>query len=675
MQRLFSCGLAMLILAGSAAAALAQERFALLIGNSRYEVATPLRNPENDIEMMAAALEKSGFSTRKAANLDHAATLAAVDGFIKDVEAAENPVVMVYFAGHGVQLDGENYLLPVDVKIGSEDEIRAYSLALGQLSARLDALDSRLQIIVLDSCRDNPFEGQTRGLRRGLAETPEKLGKLVAFSTSPGNVASDGDTGASPYAAALAESVTIPGLALEEVFKRVRATVKERTGGKQEPWENSAVYGDFHFMEKKQDTNQGDEVAFFEFAALADSQEAYQKYLSRFPDGMFASLARQKIEFMDKDFSFRRQNETFRMFQLGNPVSKPCGDAILKNAAKADDRILQDKEIILFDAYFEYPDTQCPGDFSYFDTTTDNESGEYALNRVSLNYFGRFFREAGNVALDKEHMRSAFEGYEKSVFGYRGYNGGDRNAEFVLKVLTPPVNALSYVTVDACEGTCFYVRALAQVHATHAEETVYYDLNVVSAAELGLSWKYQNTLTRAEELRKEEVANLYKEFPVEVAAAGEGGKAAEAYRTSRMVSGWDVAAVFSDTNSFRNCRAFRPHRGNMLSFFRKYPDGRLSVGHFDPAFNMGDDLALTAPFSIDGALRNVVPGKAYSKQEIAYDLGNAPEISAAVKAGRELLLGDERITLSGSKAMLAELETCVSAFAAESGQAEQLVQE
>lgn len=669
MQRMVFCAFAVLaFLVAPVLEARAEARFALLIGNSRYEVAAPLRNPENDIEMMAAALEKSGFATSKAANASQADTLAAVEGFIRDVEAAENPVVMVYFAGHGVQLDGENYLLPVDVKVGSKEEIKAHSLALGQLTARLDALESRLQIIVLDSCRDNPFEDQTRGLQRGLAQAPEKLGKLVAFSTSPGNVASDGDTGASPYAAALAESVTIPGLALEDVFKRVRATVKERTGGKQEPWENSAVYGDFRFIEKQADATQEDEVAFFEFAALADSQEAYQKYLSRFPGGMFASLAKQKIEFMDKDFSFRRQNETFRIFTLGNPVSNPCGDAVLQNAADASDGNLNDKEIILLDIYFEYSDTQCPGDFSYFDTVTGYESGDHTINRVSVNYFGRFFRESAHVPLDEERLRSVFPEYEKRVFGYRGYNDGNRNAEFVLQVQTPAAGARPYITTDACEGTCFYLRTLAQVHRLPAEETIYYDLSVASAADLGLTWKYQNTLAKAEEIRKQAVAKLYEEFPV----GAPNGDTVQAYRTSRIVAGWDVVAVLSDTGTFQNCRAFRQHRGQMLSFFRKYSDGRLSAGHFDPAFNLQDDLTAPAALSIDGALQQSAMGRAYSKQEIAYDLGSSPEIAAALKSGQELAIGDERISLSGSKAMLSELEKCVAAFAPRSLEAEEV---
>ncbi|WP_457578792.1 caspase family protein [Ensifer adhaerens] len=138
----------------------------------------------------SSALEKSGFAVTKVANAKASDTLAAIEAFVKRLAVAENPVVMVYFAGHGVQLAGENYLLPVDAKLGSEEELRSVALSLGDLTSRLDALKSSLQIVVLDSCRNNPFE-QTRGLQRGLASSPERLGRIVAYSTSPGNVATD----------------------------------------------------------------------------------------------------------------------------------------------------------------------------------------------------------------------------------------------------------------------------------------------------------------------------------------------------------------------------------------------------------------------------------------------------------------------------------------------------
>jgi uncharacterized caspase-like protein len=665
MQRLISCAFAMLILAGSAGLAAAADRFALLIGNSRYEVAAPLRNPENDIEMMAAALEKSGFSTRKAANVNHAATLVAVDGFVKDVEAADNPIVLVYFAGHGVQLDGENYLLPVDVKVGSKEEIKAHSLALGQLSARLDALDSRLQIIVLDSCRDNPFEDQTRGLQRGLAEAPEKLGKLVAFSTSPGKVASDGDTGASPYASALAESVTIPGLTLEDVFKRVRATVKERTGGKQEPWENSAVYGDFQFVAKPADGTQDGEIAIFEFAALADSQEAYQKYLSRFPDGMFASLAKQKIAFMDKDFSFRRQNETFQYVTFENDYEDRCG-AFRFN--KSDERLhnaIADGELALMKFLSWMPSSGCAMT-SYFRHVT--QAGQRADRPESANLANSdvFARSASDLTLEQaQRVYSYFDGglgRDMSAFMFR-VDHRENNDYMGISLIEPSTAARENIVEIGCEDDCVYFQALVRFKNRSIEEGQEYEFEFVSAAELGLTWKYQNTLRKVAEIEAEEKKKQMEAFN----AAGDAAPlydpaATTPYRKTRIVSGWDVVAII-ENNVFKNCRAFRPHRGQVMAFFRRYPAGDTSFGFFDPAMKLPYAYERLGEVRIDDKYTLSLRGRAYTAQEIAYGLGTRTDLIEALKAGSAIIVDGESADLSGSKAMLAELENCVAAFA------------
>lgn len=668
MQRLISCAFAIIILAGSAGLAMAEERFALLIGNSRYEVAAPLRNPENDIELMAAALERSGFSTRKAANVNHEATLAAVDGFVKDVEAADNPVVMVYFAGHGVQLDGENYLLPVDVKVGSEAEIKAHSLALGQLSARLEALDSRLQIIVLDSCRDNPFEDQSRGLRRGLAEAPEKLGKLVAFSTSPGNVASDGDTGASPYASALAESVTIPGLALEDVFKRVRATVKERTSGKQEPWENSAVYGDFRFIEKQADGTQDGEVAIFEFAALADSQEAYQKYLSRFPDGLFASLAKQKIEFMDKDFSFRRQNETFQYVTFENDYDDRCG-AFRFN--KSDERLhntIADGELVLMKFLFWMPSSGCAMT-SYFRHITPAGQKADRPEAANLANSDIFARNASDLTPEQvQRVYSYFDGglgRDMSGFMFR-VDHRDNNDYMGVSLMEPSATARENIVEIGCEDDCVYFQALMRFKNRSIEEGQEYEFEFVSAAELGLTWKYQNTLPKATGIEAEEQRKSLETYNrvhgVDGAAPLYDPAATETYRKARIVSGWDVVAIV-ENNAFKNCRAFRPHRGPVMAFFRRYPAGETSFGFFDPTMKLPYAFEKLGEVRIDDRYTLSLRGKAYTAQEIAYGLGTRTDLVEALKAGSAIIIDGDSASLAGSKAMLSELEKCVAAFA------------
>lgn len=626
--------------------AAASVRHALLIGNSRYEVATPLRNPENDIEIVGAALEKSGFAVTKVANAKAADALAAVDAFVSRLASIENPVVMVYFAGHGVQVAGENYLLPIDAKLGSEEELRSVALSLSELTRRLDAAKSGLQIVVLDSCRDNPFE-QSRGLRRGLATAPERLGRIVAFSTSPGNVAADGDTGASPYATALAESVTIPGLSIEGVFKRVRATVQERTSGKQEPWENSAVYGNFQFIEGKPAEAGGDEVAFFEFAALADSQEAYQKYLSRYPQGMFASLAKQKIEFMDKDFSFRRQSETFRHFTFSTPADDACGRGRFSETAEQ----IADGEIILLSLFFLYPDAPCRNTV-FFDSLKDVGGNGFSKNRIHFDYFGRkFYRTASHIPFDPAPYADFLENFDRLFFAYRNmHNEGD----ILLEMSKPTKPTTDYITIESCEGTCFGVQALVKVRVAPAEELLIYRFEVVSAAELGLTWKYQNTLGKLQQTRSEAQTNAADE------RQNNEPKSA-AFLETRTIMGWQVVAVVDNNRNLQSCQAIRSHSGQRSSVFRLYPYSRLSVGFIDQQGIFDDVTGRPFMYRVDQEEMPYIT-RTKSGNEIAYQIDTTSKAINALKAGGEIALHDGTIRLNGSRAMISELEACVASF-------------
>ena len=627
--------------------AISSERYALLIGNSRYEVATPLRNPENDIELVGPALEKSGFTVTKIANAKAADMLAAMDAFIARLATVENPVVMVYFAGHGVQIAGENYLLPVDTKLGSEEDLRSIALSLSELVRRLDMIKSKLQIVVLDSCRDNPFD-QTRGLRRGLATAPERLGRILAFSTSPGNVATDGDTGASPYATAFAESVRIPGLSIEGVFKRVRATVQERTGGKQEPWENSAVYGDFQFVDGRS-AGGSDEVAFFEFAALADSQEAYQKYLSRYPEGLFASLARQKIEFMDKDFSFRRQSETFRHFTFGTSTDDPCGRGDFGNADGQTAKDIADGEIILLDLYFPHADAPCKNTV-FFDSLRDVEGSGFSKNVISIDYFGRtFYRTAANIPFDPVPYADFLADFNHLIFTYRSMHD---EGEILVELATPTTQATDYITIDSCEGTCFSAQLLAKARVAPAEELLAYRFEVVNAAELGLTWKYQNTLGKLKERQAADVSAITQHDK----------PSTEPFRKVRTVAGWDIVAVLDEEGLYlQNCQAMRGNGADRLDVFRLDPYGGISIGFVDRRRRFADVTGRPSTYRVDGSEMPYIT-RVTSGNEIAYKIASTPQVLEALKTGREVGLHDGTASLAGSSAMLADLQACIAAF-------------
>jgi len=239
-------------------AAAAERQVALVIGNANYRVGA-LKNPVNDAQAVAGALRGLGFDVALRENTTLREMIEAFRQFSLDARAARARVI--FYAGHGVQVKGRNYLLPVDTEIRAEDEVPAKSADLNALLERLGALPHGINIVILDACRNNPFSGaETLGPdgRRlkfrgatpaGLARVEAPLGSMVAFSTAPGGVALDnpGEKN-SLYTKHLLEHIRSPGLPVELLFKQVRLAVARDTGRVQVPWESSSLTGDFCFQ-------------------------------------------------------------------------------------------------------------------------------------------------------------------------------------------------------------------------------------------------------------------------------------------------------------------------------------------------------------------------------------------------------------------------------------------
>lgn len=224
------------------------SQLALVIGNADYEFA-PLANPINDARAMAAVLEAKGFEVMLRTDLSYAAMEQALRSFGQRLQRRKG-VGLVYFAGHGVQVDGENYLIPVNNdRIRDALAVKDYALALNQIDRRLGAAGNAFNMIILDACRDDPFRGATtRSLSRGLSEPPSARGRLIGFATAPRDVAADAPGAAnSPYTAALVETIRQPGLEVEDVFKRVYQKVAQSTNGRQRPWFNASFTGRYCF--------------------------------------------------------------------------------------------------------------------------------------------------------------------------------------------------------------------------------------------------------------------------------------------------------------------------------------------------------------------------------------------------------------------------------------------
>lgn len=258
------------LLAAGPSTSFAQARQALVIGNAAYQFADPLRNSVNDAELLAASLRKIGFKVTLLRDATLAQMTRAANDFGRGLERGD--VAFVYFAGHGVQHGGDNYLIPVDARVEQPDELRAQAFPIGQLFAALPADGRSSNIVVLDACRNNPFAGRSpaysRALNaggkpdeRGLArvEVPAGLSQLehvpgntlIAYATSPGKVALDGDGRNSPYAEALASVMLDEGLEVTAVFQEATLLVKRATRFQQEPWMNWSLNDRIFFKKRK----------------------------------------------------------------------------------------------------------------------------------------------------------------------------------------------------------------------------------------------------------------------------------------------------------------------------------------------------------------------------------------------------------------------------------------
>jgi hypothetical protein len=237
---------ALLLLGGGAFAEEAHNRVALVIGNSAYARA-PLANPVNDARLIAAKLKAQGFEAFELYDAGQKDMKRAVQTFAATLrQRGKDVAAFIFYAGHGVQVKGENYLIPVDARIESEGDVDIDAVSLSSIMSMLENTETRLAVVVLDACRNNPF-GYARGSLRGLARVDAPSGSLVAFSTAPGKAAPDGPAGGnSYYTAALAQAMAEPGLKIEEVFKKVRVAVREQTKGEQTPWESTSLTGDFY---------------------------------------------------------------------------------------------------------------------------------------------------------------------------------------------------------------------------------------------------------------------------------------------------------------------------------------------------------------------------------------------------------------------------------------------
>ncbi len=226
-----------------------KNRIALVIGNGAYKT-SPLLNPANDADDMAKALETCGFDVIKVVNADRLKMRNAVRRFGDEI--TKGTVALFFFAGHGIQVEGENYLVPIGVDVMREDEVPDECLRVSSVLRKMQTAGNRLNIIILDACRNNPFRSYYRSSNRGLARMDAPKGSILSYATAPGSVAMDGARDNGLYTSMLLKHMRTPGMKLEEVFKNVRIDVAASSNDQQIPWESSSLMGNFYFLQEKQ---------------------------------------------------------------------------------------------------------------------------------------------------------------------------------------------------------------------------------------------------------------------------------------------------------------------------------------------------------------------------------------------------------------------------------------
>jgi hypothetical protein len=317
-------------------------RLALVIGNSRYQQA-PLVNPANDARAVAERLRQSGFSVSLKLDAGKHEMSEAIRNFAEQLKTRQ-AIGVFYYAGHGLQLNWRNFLVPVDARIRQQSDVAAQTVDMGLLLDGLERARNPMNLVILDACRNNPFGPDFRTDDRGLSQLDAPPATLLAFATAPGNTAEDGEGSNGLYTSHLLREMTTPGTRIEDIFKRVRLAVRKQSRGEQIPWESTSLEEDFFLLPantaKPSETEQ--QAAFRQELELwlqirtATTPAPLEGYLRRHPSGKFAELAQFQL-----DRLLRQQGE--RPVQpLLPPPSLPgqcsAGSAVIDTAYRVGDR-------------------------------------------------------------------------------------------------------------------------------------------------------------------------------------------------------------------------------------------------------------------------------------------------------------------------------------------------
>jgi Caspase domain/Domain of unknown function (DUF4189)/Putative peptidoglycan binding domain len=290
----------LILLLGGLTPAHAERRVALVIGNSAYQHTGLLANPKNDATDVSAALKRHGFEVLEGFDLDKPAMDRIIRGFADQMRAA--PVAVFFYAGHGLQVGGQNYLVPVDAQLVTASALDFEMVRLDLVHRAMER-EAGTNILFVDACRNNPLArnlARTMGTRstqigRGLAPVEAGVGTLVSFSTQPDNVALDGAGRNSPFAGALVRQMQSSNDDLSAILIAVRNDVIAETQRKQVPWEHSALTGRFYFSQSPAATDTR-ETALWDMIKDSNNSALFEAYLKRYASGQFAAQAHERLK-------------------------------------------------------------------------------------------------------------------------------------------------------------------------------------------------------------------------------------------------------------------------------------------------------------------------------------------------------------------------------------------
>ena len=278
-------------------------KIALVIGNGQYKQ-SPLKNPANDAKGMADALNSLGFEVTVRLDAGKAAMQTAIDAYVTQL-VSRKCVGLFYFAGHGIQINWKNYLLPADAEVRSNADVETSGVEVNKIIEGLNKAGNALNLIILDACRDAPFGEAKKPDQKGLSQMDAPRSTLLAYATAPGNVASDGEGTNGLYTENLLREIRAPEAKVEDVFKRVRLSVRRKSNGAQIPWESTSLEDDFYFVppaslappsDREKERRFTEELKLWEKIENATAAEPFEDYLKRYPSGNFSELAQFRLD-------------------------------------------------------------------------------------------------------------------------------------------------------------------------------------------------------------------------------------------------------------------------------------------------------------------------------------------------------------------------------------------